>query len=189
VPSLPLPLPSGAALSALVALARVLLSLSASWARLISALNRFPRAPVPSRCVVGPPCQLCLPRDPPWTSTHAHRDPRPRRPPTHPQLLFEHRPHPHSLPCPISHSLTLSRALPSPLDLAGDPRRSPSSPEATPSDPELHLEVRHPFPCSISPIMLCRRLISTSPEFGRGGPPHLRGDGPNWSGLVPRVGP
>jgi hypothetical protein len=47
-----------------------------------------PHAPVPSRCAVGPSCQLRLSRAPSWTSTcalaHARRDPRPRRPPTHP---------------------------------------------------------------------------------------------------------
>jgi hypothetical protein len=39
-----------------------------------------------------------------------------------PQLPFELRPHSHSLPHPILRKLALSRALPSLLDLTGDPR-------------------------------------------------------------------
>jgi hypothetical protein len=75
---------------------------------------------------------------------------RPRVP-----ALFEHRLHPHSLPRLISRSPVLASALSTPSDLAGDPRpppRSSSSPEATPSDPELRLEVRHPSPRLFSPI-------------------------------------
>jgi hypothetical protein len=147
----------------------------------------FPRAPVPSRCAVGPSCQLCFPRAPPWTSTRARMPRSPSTLPAHtPQLLFQHRPH--SLLRPISHSLALSRALPSTLDLTGDPRppcRSPSSSEATPSDPELCPEVRHLFPCSVFPFVLCRRLISASPEVDHGGLPRSRDDWPNWSGPVP----
>jgi hypothetical protein len=78
--------------SRLVALARALLSLSASRACLVSLLNRFPRVPVSSCCVVGPPCQLRLPRAPPWTSmralAHARWDPWPRRRPTHPSSFL-----------------------------------------------------------------------------------------------------
>jgi hypothetical protein len=122
-PSLPLPLLSGAALSAPVALARALLSLSASWARLVSALNRFPRTPVPSRCVVEPLCQLCLPYDPSWTSTralaHVRRDPRPRRPPTHPSSFL-------STACTRTHSLVPFHTVS--LSLALCPRCS-TSPE------------------------------------------------------------
>jgi hypothetical protein len=178
---LPLSLCQWGALSAPVALARTTLSLSASRARLVSASSRFPRAPDPSRCAVGPPCQLRIPRDPPWTSS-THAEIPGTSPAQAPQLPFEHLLHPHSLPCPISRRPALSRALPSLLDLVGDPRppcRSPSPPEAAPSDPELRPEVRHRFPCSVSPIMLCRRPISASSEFGRGGPPRPRGDQPN----------
>jgi hypothetical protein len=81
-----------------------------------------------------------MPRTPATSTAHA------------PQLPYEHRPHPLSLPCLISRKLTLSRALPSPLALAGDPRPSclPSSPpEAVPSHPELRPEVRNPVSCSI----------------------------------------
>jgi hypothetical protein len=176
----------------------------------VSCPRLYPPLPL---CLAGPPRQraepfptrarspslrrgtpLSAPPSPrPTVDQHARPHARTPRSPatslTHaPQLLFEHHPHLHSLPCPVSHSLALSRALPMPLDLAGDPRPpclSPSSPEATPSDPELRPEVRHPFPCSVSPIMLCRRPISASPEFGRGGPPRPRSDRPNWSGPVP----
>jgi hypothetical protein len=66
-----------------------------------------------------------------------------------------------------------ARALLMPPDLVGDPRPPPrpsSSPETAPSHLELRPEVRHPCPCSISPILLYRRPISASSEFGRGGP-------------------
>jgi hypothetical protein len=75
-----------------------------------------------------------------------------------PQPIFEHCSRPLSLPCPISHSPTLSRALPTPLSFARDPRppcRSSSSSEAMPSNPELRPEVRHPFPCLVFPICAC----------------------------------
>jgi hypothetical protein len=151
----PLLLPSGAILSAPIALAHTPFSLSTSQARPVSTMNRFVVHPLSlSLCAMGPPCQLRLPRDPPWTSAHACRDPQPRRLPMHPQLPFEPRPHPHSLPCPISRKLTLSRALLSPLGFAGVPRppcRPSNPPEAAPSRPELCPKVRHQFPCSVSP--------------------------------------
>jgi hypothetical protein len=83
------------------------------------------------------------------------RTPRsPAKSPAHaPQLPFEHRPHPHSLPCLISRKLTLSRAMLSPLTLAGVPRprcRSFSPPEVAPSRPEHHSEVSNLFLCSVS---------------------------------------
>jgi hypothetical protein len=168
----------------------------------LAGLPRQRAEPFPSRARSlslrhGTPCQLRLPRDPPWTSTralaHARRDPRPHRPPTHPSsFLSTTHTRTRSLIPFCTASLSLSHAVPSQLDLAGDPCspcRSPSSPEATPSDPELHPEVRHLFPCSVSLIMLCRRPISASPEFGRGGPPRPRDDRSNWSGLLPHVGP
>jgi hypothetical protein len=105
-----------------------------------------------------------------------------------PQLLFEHRPHSHSLPCPISRKLTLSRALPTLLDLAGDQRppcQSSSLPEAAPGHPELRPEVRHPFPCSVFPSMLRCWPIVASLEVGCGSPSHPRGGRPNWPGPVP----
>jgi hypothetical protein len=185
---------------------------SFKWGRSVGASCPRPCAPFPL-CLVGPPRQRtepfpsharslslrcgtplsALPSLRPVVDQHTRTRARaPRSPatsPAHtPQLLFEHRLHPHSLPRPISHSLALSRALPSLLHLAGDPRPpcwSPSSPEATPSDPKLRSEVRHPFSCSVSSIMLCRQSILASPEFGHGGPPHPRGDRPNWSGSVP----
>jgi hypothetical protein len=72
-----------------------------------------------------------------------------------PQLPFEHRPHPHSLPCLTTHKLTHSRTLLSPLALAGVPCPlcQLSSPlEAAPSHPELRPEVRNMFPCLVSLI-------------------------------------
>jgi hypothetical protein len=187
----PLPLPSGAALSAPVALARAPFFLSASQGLPCQLTDPFHRAPALSRHAVGRPVSSAFPA--------THRGParahsrtfagipghvaRPR-----PQLPFEHRLHPHSLPHPITHSPTISCALPSPLGLAGDPRspyRSPSPPDAAPSDPELRPKVRHTFPCPVPSIMPCRRPTSASPEFSRGGPPRSRGNRPNWSSHVP----
>jgi hypothetical protein len=184
---------------------------SARWGHSVGAGFPRPCAPFPLY-LVGPPRQLAEPfpprahflslrcRTPPVSFAF----PAPRRGPAHThsrthaeiaghdarlrtQLLFQHRPHPHSLPCPISHCLALSRTLPLLLGLVGDPRllcRSSSSPEAMPSDLELCPEVRHPFPCPISSIMLHRRPISASPEFDHGGTPRLRGGQPNWPGPV-----
>jgi hypothetical protein len=180
----PLPLPSRAALSAPVSIGRAPLALSASWTRLVSTPSRFPHVPALSLSLrrgtlLSAPPSSCPAMDQ-HARTHARSPGSPTTSPAHThQLPFEHRPHPHSLPCPISHSLTLSRALPTPLGLAGDPRpscRSPSLLDAAPSDPELRSEVRHPFPCPDSSIMPCRRPISASPEFDRGGPPRPRGD-------------
>jgi hypothetical protein len=111
-----------------------------------------------SRCAVGPPVSSAFPA--PAVDQHACTRARlsgsSATSLAHaPQLLLKHHPRPHSLPRPISHNLALSRALPSSLNLAGNPRppcRSSSSPEATPSDPELHPKVRHLFPCSISQL-------------------------------------
>jgi hypothetical protein len=126
----------------------------------------------------------------PWTTM----DQRARMPrtlamsPAHaPQLPFEHRPHPLSLPCLISRKLTLSRALPSPLVLAGVPCPScrPSGPsEVAPSLPEHRPEVRNTLPCSVSfnfaspwPIRHCWSSVACSPP--------LRGGRPNWPHPMP----
>jgi hypothetical protein len=144
----------------------------------------LPRAPVLS-LRRGPPLSAPPSPCPPWTNERAlahvagilgHV-----AVPT-PQLLFEPRSCPHSLHRLISRSPALARALLTSLDLAEDPRSPPrpsSSPETAPSHPELRPKVRHPCPCSVSPILLCRRPISASPEFGRGGPPCPRDDRPN----------
>eukprot|EP00267_Zea_mays_P054476 XP_020407715.1 vegetative cell wall protein gp1-like [Zea mays] len=75
---------------------------------------------------------------------HARTPRSPAMSPAHaPQLPFEHRPHPFSLPSLISSKLTISRALLLPLILAGVPRPScrPSSPsEAARSHTELRPE-------------------------------------------------
>jgi hypothetical protein len=126
------------------------LFVSASWAHLVSAMNYFLNAPVYPRYAVGPPCQFRLPREPPWISEHARRDPVhvacSRPPPSFLLSIARTR----SLPCLISHKLTLSRTLLLPLALIGVSRQlcRPSSPsEAMPSHPELRPEVRHPFLC------------------------------------------
>jgi hypothetical protein len=86
---LTLPLLGGAGLSALVTCSPARpSSVSASRARFVSVMNHFLHAPVFPRCTVGPPCQFHLPREPPWTSAHAHRDPRPRRLPMHPSPIL-----------------------------------------------------------------------------------------------------
>jgi hypothetical protein len=173
--SLSLSLPSGSGLSAPVAL--VPLAPSASRARLVSASNHYPlRARSLSFAV---PCDRPVssafpaPAVDQNTRTCARTPRSPATSPAHaPQLIFEHLPHPHSLPCLISHSLAFPRALPTPFDLAGD-RRPPCQsfipPEAMPGHPELCPEVRHMFPCLVFPMVLRCWPISASPEVGRGG--------------------
>jgi hypothetical protein len=68
---------------------------------------------------------------PPWTSARALAHVAGNlghvvRP--HVPALFECRPHPHSLPRLISRSPALASALPTPSDLAGDPRPPLSHP-------------------------------------------------------------
>jgi hypothetical protein len=161
-------LPSGAKLSALVPFARAPSSLSASRARFTSRRAIAPCAR-PLSAPRSSPISSSLPAlavDQRARTRARCRNSRPRRSPTRPSSLFEPRSRPHSLPRLISHSPALSRALPTPSDLTGDPHpppRSTSSPEAMPSNPELHLEVRHLLPCSISPFTLCHRPISASP--------------------------
>jgi hypothetical protein len=93
------------------------LSVSALRARLVSAMSNFPRALASSLYTLGPLCQLHLPRKPPWTSAHVHREPWPRRLPTQPRSLLS-----------IAHTRSLSlasfRASSPSLTLCS--RRSPS---------------------------------------------------------------
>jgi hypothetical protein len=131
----------------------------------------LPCAPVLSlslRC--GPPLSVLPSPRPPWTSERAL---------AHvvgilgyitfptPQLLFEPRPCPHSLPHLISRSPAPTRALLMPPDLTRDPRPPPrpsSSPETALSHPELRPEVRHLCPCLVSPssvVAVCRARAVT----------------------------
>jgi hypothetical protein len=149
------------------------------------SLSRCPARPLSLSLRRGPPLSASPSPHLPWTSEHALAHVAGILShvalPT-PQLLFEPRPCPHSLPRLVSCSTALARALLMPPDLAGDPRPPPrpsSSPETTPSHPELCPKVRHLCPCSVSPISFCRWPILASPEFGRGGPPRPRGDRPN----------
>jgi hypothetical protein len=103
-----------------------------------------------------------------------HRISRPRRPPTRPAPFLEPRQCPLHTPRLISHSFTLSRALPTLPAAAGDPHphsQPSSSAETAPGLPELRPELRHPSPCPISPIVPYDRPISPSPVLGRGGWP------------------
>jgi hypothetical protein len=106
---------------------------------------------------------------------------RPRRPPTRPAPFLEPRQCPTLAPRHISHTLALSRVLPSSPDAAGDPSprsRPSSSLETAPSLPELRPEVRHPSPCPISLIAPSVHPISPSPVLGRGSSPCSRGGRP-----------
>jgi hypothetical protein len=161
-------------------------SLSASRAR--STRHRAVTAAHPfslSLCAVGLRCQLCPPRARRGPArTHSRTSPgSSATTPAHtPLSLFEPRSCPHSLPRLISRSPAPAPALLTPPDLAGDSRQPPrpsSSPETAPSQPELCPDVRHPFPCSDSPISLCLQPILASPKFGCGGPPHPHGDRQN----------
>jgi hypothetical protein len=139
-------------------------SLSASWAR--SARRRAVAPHAPSLSLRRGPSLSAPPSPrPPWTSERAlahvagilgHV-----ALPT-PPALFEPRPCPHSLPRLISCSPALARALLTSPHLAEDPRQLPrpsSSSETVSSHPELCPEVRHLYPCPVSPIALYGRPI------------------------------
>jgi hypothetical protein len=190
--SLSRPLPAGADLSALVASPVRVPLLSLSRGSVLPGVEPLPTRPLFS-LRRGP--SLSVPPSPPspWTGAcalaHVARildhDTRPRAP----SSLLEPYQSPHSLPRLISHNSTLSRALPTPPNTAGDPRLLPrpsSSPETAPSYLQLRPEVRHLCPCLISPISLCARPILASPVLGRGGPPRPRSGRPISPGPVPR---
>ena len=147
------------------------LSLSTSWACLVR--SAFPALAVNRR-----------------VRTRARRRvSRPRRPPTRLAPFLEPRQCPAHTPRLISHSFTLSRALPMPPASARDPRshsRPSSSPEIAPSLPELRSEVRHSSSCPISPIVPCVGPILPSPVLSRVSPPCSRGGRPIEPGLVYR---
>jgi hypothetical protein len=102
-----------------------LFSLSMLWACLVS--SAFPALAVDRRVRTRARCRVS----------------RPRRPPTRPAPFIKPRQCPVHTPHLISCSFTLSRALPSPPDVAGDLRPRPrpsSSPETAPSLLELRSE-------------------------------------------------
>jgi hypothetical protein len=136
--------------------------LSLSRGPVLPGAESLPRAPLLSLSLRRGPSLSAPPSPrPPWTSECAlahvagilgHVDLRT------PQLLLSPCPCPHSLPCLISRSPALARALLMPPDLAEDPRPPPrpsASREATPIDPELRSEVRLPPPCLFYSIRAC----------------------------------
>jgi hypothetical protein len=168
------------------------LSLSVSRARFASAEPLPPHVPyslsAPWACLVSS-AFFALAMDRRVRTRARRRVSRPRRPPTCPAPFLEPRQCPtHTLRL-ISHTLALSRALPSPPDAAGDPRPRPwpsSLLETAPSLPELRPEVRHPSPCPISLIAPCVRPISHSPVLNCGGSPCSHDGRPIQPGLVPQ---
>jgi hypothetical protein len=157
-PSLTLSLPSGARLSAPVSSPACPSSLSALRARFASRRVVTPARPsslsVPWACAVSSAFPAPAVDQRARALAHVAGNLGHIVCPCVP-ALFEHRPHPHSLPRLISRSPALASALPTPSDLAGDPcppPQSSSSPEATPSDPELRPELRHSSPRLFSPI-------------------------------------
>jgi hypothetical protein len=157
------------------------LSLSLSRGPRSLATETLPRAPpFFSLCAGGLPCQfrpLRARRGP--TSAHSRTSPDfSAMTPAHtPSSLLRAPPVPRTHPHLISLSFTLSRALLTPPDAAGDPRprsRPTSSPETAPSLFELRPKVKHLSPCPISSIAPCVWPISSSPVLGRGGPPCSR---------------
>jgi hypothetical protein len=176
-------LSSGADLSALVSFTHSL-SLSVSRVQFASAEPLPPHVPYTLSaswtCLVSS-AFLAPAVDQRMRTRARRRVSQPRRPPTRPAPFIKHRQCPAHTPRLISLSFTLSRALPTPPAVAGDPhpRSWPSSsPETAPSLPELRPEVRHPSPCPISLITPCVRPISPSPVLDRGGPPCSRGGRP-----------
>jgi hypothetical protein len=158
--------------------------LSVSRARIASLRAFAPCTPFFSLCAVGLPCQF-RPLGARHGPAHAHSRTSldfSAMTPTHaPSSLLRAPPVPCAHPHLISRSFTPSRALPTLPAVAGDQRlrsRPSSSPETTPSLPELRPEVRHPSPCPISLIAPCARPISPSPVLGRIGPPCSRGGRP-----------
>jgi hypothetical protein len=156
---------------------------SAWWGRSIDASFLRPRARSLSLCPMGPACQHCEPfpprtrslslrlaplSAPPSPQTvmdqRAHTPRTPATSPAHvPHLPFEHRPHPLSLPCLISLTPTLSRALPPPPEPAGDPRppcRPYKLPGAALGFLEHRLEVRNLLLCSFSFNARRTRMVS-----------------------------
>jgi hypothetical protein len=160
------------------------LSLYVSRARFASAEPLSPRAPFSLSASWTLPVRSAFPaptEDWRVRIRASRRVSRPRCPPTCPTPFLEPCLYPALAPRLISHTLVLSRALPSPPDAAGDPSlcfRPSSSPDIAPSLPELHPEVRHSSPCPISLIASCVRPISPSPVFDRGGPPRSHGGRP-----------
>jgi hypothetical protein len=159
--SLSLSLPSGARLSTLVASVLAPLFPLCLAGLLRQTPSRYPRMlALPLAASWDPLSAPPSPR-PPWTSarTRARSPGSSATSPAHAlSSFFEHRPRPHSLPRPISHSFALSCALHMPLGLVGDPRtscQSSCSPEAVPGHPELCPEVIHLLLCLVFPIHAC----------------------------------
>jgi hypothetical protein len=188
--SLPRSLPSGAKLLAPVPFARTLLFPLC----LASPVRQSPsRCPMPSPSLSAPwafPVSSALPAlavDQRARTRALRRNSRPRRPPTRPSSLFEPgRARTHSRL--ISHSPALSRALPTPPDLARNPRpppRSTSSPEATPSDQELRPRGETSSPMLNFPSYTLSPANFGFAGVGRGGPPRPRGGRPIYPGLAP----
>jgi hypothetical protein len=126
------------------------LSLSRGPASPVAEL--LPRASPFLSLAMDPPCQFRLPRAR-CGPARAHSRTSPgfsaTTPLTRPALFLEPYQHPAHTPRLISHSFTLSRALPTPPAAAGDPRpcsRPSSSPEIAPSLPELHPQGETPVP-------------------------------------------
>jgi hypothetical protein len=173
-PSLSRSLPSGADLSTPVFLP-LALSLCLAGPDRQSPI-RCPAHPF-SLCAVGLPCQFCPLR--------AHRGPACAHSRTSPDFSATTPAHaPSSLlraplvPCahPSPHFAQLHPLSRSARAASRHPCSRPSSSlETAPSLPELRPEVRHPFPCPISPIAPCARPILPSPVLGHGGSPCSRG--------------
>jgi hypothetical protein len=124
-------------------------SLSASRAQPLSTPSRSLRKPIFPCCAVGPPCQFRLPREPPWTSAHACREPWPRCLPKHPSFFLSiARTRSLSLPhFAQAHSLARStlvtrvRRRPASAVPAVQPTKSYAKPPRAPSQGEEPIHV------------------------------------------------
>jgi hypothetical protein len=108
-------------------------------------------------CVVGP-SQLHPPAA--IANPHARREAGHVAYP-HPQLPFEPRPHPLSLPCPISPTLNLSHAQSSLPDRRRSAPTVPATrtPDAAPSLPKRRPEVRNLFRALSVSILPCHSSL------------------------------
>jgi hypothetical protein len=146
--TLSLPLPGGADLSVPFLSRARTHSLSTLRAFLVSTMNRSATRSLCLAARWASPVSSVFPATAADPRSRVRRGDHPRRLPTRPSSLLSPA-HTRSLSPASFRTRSLSRALPSPLALAGDPQscyRPSSPPETARSHPELRPEVRKSLP-------------------------------------------